>query len=108
MSYRALVVDKHDDRFSIGIETLDEDRLPDGEVTLRVEWSSLNYKDGLACIPNGQVVRRYPMVPGVDLVGTVIESADTRFKEGDNVFGPGHGNGRAADRRRRHGGIAGP
>ncbi len=87
------MVDKQDDRFSVGIESLDEGRLPEGEVTLRVEWSSLNYKDGLACIPKGQVVRRYPMVPGIDLAGTVVESADARFKAGDGVFVTGYGTG---------------
>lgn len=60
--------------------------LPEGEVTIRVAYSSVNYKDGLACSPNGKIVRSYPFVPGIDLSGTVVSSADSRFKEGDEVI----------------------
>jgi putative YhdH/YhfP family quinone oxidoreductase len=90
MSYRALVVNKTDDNFSVGVENLDESSLPEGDVTIRVEWSSVNYKDGLACIPEGRVVRKYPMVPGVDLAGTVESSSDSRFAKGDAVVVTGY------------------
>ena len=85
MGFRALMVQKDGDNFSIGIKELNESDLMPGEVTIKVEWSSVNYKDGLASIPNGRVVRSYPMVPGVDLAGTVISSADSAFAPGDKV-----------------------
>ena len=85
MSYRALVVNKTGDDFSIGVQQLDEANLPAGDVTIRVEWSSVNYKDGLACSPAGRLIRNYPMVPGIDLAGLVVASASPRFKEGDGV-----------------------
>lgn len=90
MPYRALVVNNIDGSFSAGIQILDEADLPPGEVTIRVAWSTVNYKDGLALSPTGRVVRRYPMVPGVDLAGTVIDSTDTRFKPGDPVTVTGY------------------
>ena len=86
MAYRALVANKTDDAFSVTVEQLDESQLPAGEVTIRVEWSSVNYKDGLACSANGRVVRSYPMVPGVDLAGSVVSSTDPRFGPGDKVI----------------------
>lgn len=85
MSFRAVVVDKTETGVSIEIRELDESQLPAGDVTIAVEWSSVNYKDGLACSPTGRVVRTYPMVPGVDLAGTVRESSDPRFHPGDQV-----------------------
>ncbi len=90
MPYRALVVDKIGDDFSAGIKTLSESDLPVGEVTIRVEYSSVNYKDGLATMPNGRVIRSFPMVPGVDLAGTVEQSEDSRFKAGDKVIATGN------------------
>lgn len=101
MSYRALVVRKSDEDFSVGIESCEESFLPEGEVTIRVEWSSVNYKDGLACTPNGRVVRSYPMVPGVDLAGVVEASTDARFSPGDPVVVTGYDVGVA-----HHGGFA--
>ncbi|MCC7364511.1 MAG: oxidoreductase [Dehalococcoidia bacterium] len=90
MSYRAFVVNKDGDNFTAGTTTLSESDLPQGDVTIRVEWSSVNYKDGLACTPNGRVVRGYPMVPGVDLAGVVTESTDSRFAPGQGVIAHGH------------------
>jgi len=90
VTYRALVVDKAEDTFSVGVRELDEAALPAGDVTIRVEWSSVNYKDGLAISPNGRVVRSYPMVPGVDLAGTVTASTDSRYKPGDSVVVTGY------------------
>ena len=86
MAYRALVVNKTADAFSVAVQQLDESQLPPGDVTIRVEWSSVNYKDGLACSPAGRVVRSYPMVPGVDLAGSVVSSSDSRFSAGDKVI----------------------
>ena len=86
MAYRALVVNKTADAFSVAVQQLDESQLPPGDVTIRVEWSSVNYKDGLACSSAGRVVRSYPMVPGVDLAGSVVSSSDSRFSAGDKVI----------------------
>lgn len=85
MGYRAIVVEKQGDAFSVAVKDLSESDLPPGDVTIKVEWSSINYKDGLALSPSGRVIRSYPMVPGVDLAGTVLESADNRFSKGDHV-----------------------
>ena len=85
-SFRAFVVNKTDQSFEAGIKELNMSDLPAGEVLVRVAYSGVNYKDGLACIPNGQIVRSYPFVPGVDLAGTVEESADHRFRPGDEVI----------------------
>lgn len=90
MTYRAFVVNKTADAFTAGIENLEEAELPEGEVTIKVEWSSVNYKDGLAASPNGRVVTKYPMTIGVDLAGTVRESTDPRFAPGDAVAAIGN------------------
>lgn len=86
MSYRAFVVNKVGDAFSAAPAELDESQLPAGDVTVQVEWSGLNYKDGLACTPNGRIIRDYPMVPGIDFAGRVLASRDARFKEGAAVL----------------------
>ncbi len=86
MEFNALVVDRDDDgKTSASVEQVDESRLPDGGVTVAVEYSTLNYKDGLCIGPGGGLVRTYPHVPGVDFSGTVEESADARYKPGDRV-----------------------
>ena len=90
MGYRAIVVDKQGDGIAVATRELSEADLPAGEVTIKVEWSSINYKDGLALSPTGRVIRSYPMVPGVDLAGTVLESADGRFAKGDKVVVTGY------------------
>ena len=90
MGYRAFVVNKDGDDFSAGVQTLDESSLPAGDVTVAVEWSDLNYKDGLACTPNGQVVFKYPMTIGIDFAGTVVESSDPRYAAGDAVVATGY------------------
>ena len=71
--FRAFVVDKQGDDFTAGVRELALDDLPAGDVTIRVAYSCVNYKDGLAATPDGRVVRSYPMVPGIDLAGTVTE-----------------------------------
>lgn len=86
MTYRALVVSKTDDALGIAVQQMDESQLPPGDVTIRVEWSSVNYKDGLACSASGRVLRSYPMVPGIDLAGSVVSSTDSRFSAGDKVL----------------------
>jgi acrylyl-CoA reductase (NADPH) len=88
--FRALVADKQEESFSLKIKELTKEDLPEGDVTIKVYYSSVNYKDGLASINNSTVVRNYPMVPGIDLAGKVIESKNDRFKEGDEVLITGY------------------
>jgi len=83
---RALVVRKDDEgKTSAAVETLTLDDLPAGEVTVSVEYSTVNYKDGLCIGPGGGLVRNYPHVPGIDFAGTVETSEDARYKPGDKV-----------------------
>lgn len=85
-NFKALVVNKDDNAFTVDIQQLNLDDLPEGEVLIEVAYSSVNYKDGLAAIPDGKIVSTYPFVPGIDLAGTVVSSEDDRFKEGDKVI----------------------
>ena len=100
-TFRALVVDKADDGVSVAVRDWSRDQLMDGSVTIRVEYSSVNYKDGLAASANGRVARVYPLIPGVDLAGTVVESADERHAVGSRVIVHGYDLGVA-----HHGGYA--
>lgn len=83
--FKALMLRQEDDRVTGQIETIDESQLPAGDVTVEVEWSTLNYKDGLVLNGLGKLVREYPHVPGIDFAGTVKDSADERFNPGDKV-----------------------
>lgn len=87
MSFRALLVEKAEDgAISQSVQTLDDSRLPaDGNVTVAVEYSTLNYKDGLCINGQGGLVRNFPHVPGIDFAGEVTASDDDRFKPGDKV-----------------------
>lgn len=85
MTFSALLLDDTDDGVSATMTELDDDRLPDGDVTVAVEWSSLNYKDGMILQGIGRLVREYPHVPGIDLAGVVEASSDERFQPGDRV-----------------------
>ena len=86
MTFRAVVVDKDaEGKTHASVPSLAEDRLPQGDVTVAVEYSTLNYKDGLCLGPGGGLVRTYPHVPGIDLAGSVIASDDPRYSPGDKV-----------------------
>ncbi len=86
MTFKALVVEKNEEgKTSASVQELNEDRLPDGDVTVAVEYSTVNYKDGLCIGPGGGLVRNYPHVPGIDFAGTVETSSDDRYKPGDKV-----------------------
>jgi acrylyl-CoA reductase (NADPH) len=86
MSFKALVVTKAEDgTISQTVETLDDSRLPAGDVTIAVEHSTLNYKDALCILGTGGLVRTYPHVPGIDFAGSVLVSSDARYKAGDKV-----------------------
>ncbi|CAG7643284.1 acryloyl-CoA reductase [Paenibacillus allorhizosphaerae] len=89
-TFRAFVVNRTEDTWSADIKTLTAAELPEGNVTVRVAYSSVNYKDAMAASPNNKVVKAYPMVPGIDLAGTVAESSDARFKPGDPVIATGY------------------
>ena len=83
---RALVVEKDDEgKTSAEVREIEESRLPEGDVTVAVEYSTVNYKDGLCIGPGGGLVRNYPHVPGIDFAGTVEASDDGRYKPGDKV-----------------------
>ena len=84
--FNALIVEKDDDgKTSAGVQQIDVDRLPAGDVTVAVDYSTVNYKDGLCIGPGGGLVRSYPHVPGIDLAGTVEASDDDRYAPGDKV-----------------------
>jgi acrylyl-CoA reductase (NADPH) len=84
--FNALVVNKNDDgKTAAAVQSVTLDDLPEGNVTVAVEYSTLNYKDGLCVGPGGGLVRNYPHVPGIDLAGTVEASSDNRYKAGDKV-----------------------
>ena len=84
--FKALLVEKDDEgKTHASVQDLSEDRLPEGDVTVAVEYSTVNYKDGLCIGPGGGLVRNYPHVPGIDFAGTVETSTDDRYKPGDKV-----------------------
>lgn len=89
-SFRAFVSEPAGDANRRGVRELDTAELPDGEVLVRVAWSSVNYKDALAASWNGRVARINPIVPGIDLAGTVVASTDDRCSPGDSVLAHGH------------------
>lgn len=93
--FKALLLTKEDKEAPLGcaLAELDESRLPEGEVLVEVAYSTLNYKDSLAITGKSPVVRSYPMVPGIDFAGTVLESSDARYQAGDAVVLNGWGVG---------------
>src|SRR5574343_552209 len=91
--YRALQINKDDAGYRTELKALDESALPEGDVTVEVAWSTLNYKDGLAITGKGPVVRKFPLPPGIDMAGTVLESNHPCWKPGDKVVLNGWGVG---------------
>jgi acrylyl-CoA reductase (NADPH) len=92
-TFKAIRIDKVDKGTTAALTQFDDAELMEGDVTVRVEWSTLNYKDGLAVTGKGPVVRRFPMIAGVDFAGTVEQSSHPRWKAGDNVICTGWGLG---------------
>jgi len=108
MMFRALIVEKDDaGQTTASVQEIGEDRLPAGDVTVAVEYSTVNYKDGLCIGPGGGLVRTYPHVPGIDFSGTVEASDDARYRVGDKVVltgwrvGEAHWGGHAQKARAR-------
>lgn len=85
-SFKALLIEERDGKTVAGFTSMDESQLDAGEVTIRVAYSSVNYKDALAVTGAGKIIRRFPCIGGIDLSGTVISSGDARFKPGDAVI----------------------
>ena len=92
-TFKAIVVEKSEGGQKVGLADFDEVNLMDGDVTVRVEWSTVNYKDGLALTGKAPVVRRFPMIPGIDFAGTVESSSHPQWKPGDRVILNGWGAG---------------
>lgn len=103
--FKAIVVDNDDAGYRAGLQQLEDSQLPDGDVTVRISHSTLNYKDGLAITGKGKVVRRFPMVPGIDFAGVVEASSHPEHEVGDAVVlngwgvGEGHWGGLAQKAR---------
>jgi acrylyl-CoA reductase (NADPH) len=92
-TFKAIVVEKGEGGQKAGLADFDEANLMDGDVTVRVEWSTVNYKDGLALTGKAPVIRRFPMIPGIDFAGTVESSSHPQWKPGDRVILNGWGAG---------------
>jgi acrylyl-CoA reductase (NADPH) len=92
-SFRAYVIDKPEGQYTVGVKSLTETDLMDGDVTIRVTHSTVNYKDGLALTGKGAVVRKFPMIPGIDLSGEVTACTSGAFRPGDRVVLTGCGVG---------------
>ena len=85
-NFKAIVIDNQNDKFSREIKELNTDILKDGNVLVKIEYSTLNYKDALILNNGGRIVKKYPFVPGIDFSGIVEESEDDKFKKGDRII----------------------
>src|SRR5215208_5763532 len=92
-AFKAIVVEKGEDGQTVGVKEFDESDLMYGDVTVRVTHSTVNYKDGLALTGKAPVIRRFPMIPGIDFAGTVESSSHPQWKPGDRVILNGWGAG---------------
>ena len=86
MKFKAIVIDNHNETFTREVKEIDKESLKDGNVLVKVDYSSLNYKDAMILKDGGRIVRKFPFVPGIDFSGVVVESADDKFKKDDNVI----------------------
>ena len=91
--FEALILEQEQKKTRASIRELDEAALPEGDVLVKVEYSSLNYKDGLAITGKGKIIRQFPMVPGIDLAGTVIDSKSNQYQPSDKIVLTGWGVG---------------
>ncbi len=90
---QALILEQQEGKTISAVKTIDENQLPEGNVTVDIDWSSLNYKDALAITGKGKIIRNFPMVPGIDFAGRVRHSEDPRFHAGQAVLLTGWGVG---------------
>ena len=86
IKFKAIVIDNQNEKFTREIKEIDTTQLKDGNILVKIEYSSLNYKDALILNNGGKIVRKFPFVPGIDFSGTVIESEDNKFKKDDKVI----------------------
>ena len=86
IKFKAVVIDNQNEKFTREIKELDSSHLRDGNVLIKIDYSSLNYKDALILKNGGKIVRKFPFVPGIDFSGKVIESEDERFKKDENII----------------------
>jgi acrylyl-CoA reductase (NADPH) len=84
--FKALIIDNQNENFTRGVQELETSALKDGNVLVKVDYSSLNYKDAMILKDGGRIVRKFPFVPGIDFSGSVVESEDKNFKSGDRVI----------------------
>ena len=84
--FKAIVINNENDKFSREIKELNTEDLKDGNVLVKIDYSSLNYKDALILNNGGKIVKKYPFVPGIDFSGVVEETNDDKFKKGDRVI----------------------
>jgi len=84
--FKALIIDNQNENFTRSVQELETSALKDGNVLVKVDYSSLNYKDAMILKDGGRIVRNFPFVPGIDFSGSVVESEDTNFKSGDRVI----------------------
>jgi acrylyl-CoA reductase (NADPH) len=91
--FRGILITKGDSGYHASVQNIEEGLLPEGDVTVRIDWSTINYKDGLAITGRSPVVRRFPMIPGIDFAGTVIQSSHPSWQSGDHVVLNGWGVG---------------
>ena len=91
--FQGILISKDDAAYRATVQAIGEDVLPDGDVTVRIGWSTLNYKDGLAITGRAPVERRFPMIPGIDFAGAVVDSRHAAWKVGDRVLLNGWGVG---------------
>lgn len=101
MEFRALLVENDNEGYRASVRSLPLSTLGQGAVLVKVDYSSLNYKDALAVTGKGKIIRQFPLIPGIDFAGTVVESDSAEFAPGDEVILTGWGVG-----ERRHGGLA--
>jgi acrylyl-CoA reductase (NADPH) len=101
MSFRALLLEEKDGKVTGAVTSVEEAKLPAGDVTVAIDYTTLNYKDGLILANKARLVRQYPHIPGIDFAGTVTESSNAGFKPGDKVVLNGWGVG-----ERHWGGMA--
>jgi acrylyl-CoA reductase (NADPH) len=84
--FKALIIDNQNDKFSREVKEIDSSLLKDGNVLVKIDYSSLNYKDAMILKDGGRIVRKFPFIPGIDFSGTVVQSEDEKFKKDDKVI----------------------